>query len=450
MKNQVIATIKKYNMLQRGDGIVTGLSGGADSVSLISVLSELAPMYSLRLYAVHLNHGIRGAEAERDEAFARELCEKLGVEIFVFKRDIPAEAKRLGMTVEEAGRKLRYELFNEVLERTHSSKIAVAHNMNDNVETVLMRLCRGTGIRGLGGISPVRDNIIRPLIEVKREQIEDYCAEKGLAYCTDSTNLSDDYTRNKIRLTLIPWLRENLNPSVCEGINKTSVFMREEDSYLDSIASEAYEKCLLGEGKIDCNILLSYNIVIRRRVIRLMFSQFVKSLKDISAEHIEAVCSLAEGKSGASVSLPYSLIAKKEYSTLFIEKAADEPKSFCYELELNTPVYVEQTGCYVAIYDKKTEINGNLLYTNRFKCDIIKNRLSLRSRMDGDKIYLNGVGSKRLKKLFSDLKISRSERDGIPLLAMGSEILWVCGLRTSGRYRCEDGGLYFYYWRKTQ
>lgn len=448
MKNKVLATIKKYNMLQKGDGVVIGLSGGADSVSLISVLNELAPMLDLRLYAVHLNHGIRGDEARRDESFSRELCAKLGIKIFVFTKDVPCEAQQRSMTVEEAGRAIRYELFNKVLEETLSTKIAVAHNMNDNAETVLMRLCRGTGIKGLGGISPVRDNIIRPLIEVKRSQIEVYCAEKGLNYCTDSTNLVSDYTRNKIRLTLIPWLEQNLNPSVCEGINKTSVFMREEDEYLDNLAENAYQNCAEEKNSLNCHALLSYPPVIRRRVVRKLFAQYVKSLKDISSEHIQAVCDLSENKSGASLSLPYSLTARKEYDSLVLEKTKPKPQPFCYNLELNTPVFIKEMDGFVAIYNKKTEISGKLLYTNCFGCDIMNNSLCLRSRRNGDKIYLNGIdGSKKLKKLFNDLKINHDRRESIPLLAMENEILWICGLRTNDKYKRSDGGVYFYYWR---
>ncbi len=450
MKNQVLATIKKYNMLNKGDGVVIGLSGGADSVSLLSVLKEIQPLYELRLYAVHLNHNIRGEEAKRDELFAKELCKVLGVEIFSFSADVAQEAERLGMTVEEAGRKIRYELFDKVLKETESNKIAVAHNMNDNAETVLMRLSRGTGIRGLGGIAPVRDNIIRPLIEVKRSDIEGYCAKQRLNYCTDSTNLVTDYTRNKIRLELIPWLEQNLNPSVCEGINKTSVFMREEDVYLDSLAREAYDNCLQGKGCLSCSRLSGYAAVIVRRVVRLLFSEYVKSLKDISSEHIQAVCDLTESKSGSKVSLPYGLTAKRDYDLIILEKNSKELQGYSYELSLNSPLYIKEIDCFVAICNKKMEISGKLLYTNRFRCDIISDKLCLRTRKDGDKIYQKGIGSKRLKKLFGDLKISRNKRDAIPLLAMEGDILWVGAepYRTSDSYRADEGGVYFYFWRK--
>ena len=366
MKDSVLATIKKYNMLSEGDGVVVGLSGGADSVSLIAVLKEIQPIYDLRLYAVHLNHNIRGEEADRDEEFVRELCTDIGVELFVFSRDVTAEAKRLSLTVEEAGRRIRYELFEKVLEDTKSSKIAVAHNMNDNAETLLMRLCRGTGVKGLGGILPVRGNIIRPLIETSRQDIEVYCKEKGLGYCTDSTNLITDYTRNKIRLELLPWLKENLNPSVYEALNKTAVFMREEDEYLDTLAAKAYESCKSGEGALSCRRLSDCDPVIRCRVIRLFFRRYVPSLKDISAEHIASVCSLIDGKSGRSVSLPYSLTARRDYDRLVLEKAAPTAEGFCYELPPNEAVYIKEIDCFAAICDKKREIKGNLLYTNCF------------------------------------------------------------------------------------
>lgn len=453
MKNTVLATIKKYNMLTKGDSVVIGLSGGADSVSLTAVLSEIAPLYSLKLYAVHLNHGIRGEEAKRDENFAKELCQRLGIEIFVFERDVTKEAAELSMTVEEAGRKIRYELFNEVLNKTGSSKIAVAHNLNDNVETVLMRLCRGTGIRGLGGIAPVRDNIIRPLIEVKRSDIEKYCAAKGLSFCTDSTNLVTDYTRNKVRLELIPWLENNLNPSVCEGINKTSVFMREEDEYLDNTAKTAFKDCAEGENSLSCTKLMKYDIAIRRRVVRLLFTRYVKSLKDISAEHIQAVCALAESKSGSSVSLPYDLTARREFDIIVLQETQPKVQGFRYELELGKPVFVRQMGAFVAVYDKKQDISEKIIYTNCFKCDIIADRLCLRSRLEGDKIYLKGInGNKKIKKLFGDLKIGLEKRDGVPMLAAGSEVLWIGEpvRRTSDKYRCGDGGLYFYIWKKTE
>ncbi len=449
MKNQILSAVKKYNMLNMGDGVVAGLSGGADSVSLLAVLKEIAPIYNLRLCAVHLNHCIRGEEAQRDEDFSRQLCKAMDIELIVFKRQVLKEAEELGISLEEAGRKIRYELFNQVLEEKGYNKIAVAHNMNDNAETVLMRLCRGTGIKGLGGIAPVRGNIIRPLIETDRSEIEDYCRKNNLSYCIDSTNLSEDYTRNKVRLSLIPWLKENLNPSVCEGINKTAQLMRQEDEYLDSLAEAAYRECLADKNALCISKFKAYPLVIRRRVVRLLFSEFIKSLKDISAEHIEAVCALVENKSGASLSLPYSLKAKREYDLLILEQAKEENKGYCYNLKLNEELYIKEIDAFVAIYEKKKEIEGNLLYTNCFNCDIIYCGLCLRTRNKGDIIHLKGVGTKKLKRLFSDMKTGRDKRDTIPLLAFENQVLWVGTkpYRVNDKY-ISDKGVYFYIWRK--
>lgn len=448
MKNKVLGTIKKYNMLKAGDGVVAGLSGGADSAALLYVLWEIKALYGMRLYAVHLNHGIRGGEAKRDELFARRFCDMLGIRIFVFERDVPSEAKRLGMTEEEAGRKIRYELFNEVLAETGSSKIAVAHNLNDNAETVLMHLCRGTGARGLGGIPPVRDNIIRPLIETERSDIERYCAEKGISYCTDSTNLSPEYTRNRVRLSLIPWLKDNLNPSVCEGISKFSQLMRSEDDYLDMLSHDALEQCRTDSNALSCKAFLSLHDVVRRRVARLFIGEYAKSLKDISYEHISALCTLAEGRSGASAALPCGITAKKDFDSLVLEKGTAQTTGFNYPLELNKPVFVREKDLFVAIYDKKTEIKGKILYTICFKYDIINRKPCFRTRLDGDKIYYNSIGgNKQLKKIFGELKISRSARDNYPLLAVEGELLWAGENRISDKYRCDDGGVYFYCWR---
>ena len=448
MKNKVISAIKKYHMLEKGDGVVVGVSGGADSVSLVFVLNEIKALYDLRLCAVHINHNLRGAEADADEEFVRELCEKIGVELFVFSLDVKGEARRRSMTIEEAGRALRYEKFEEVRQKTRSSKIAVAHNKNDNTETVLMHLFRGTGTKGLGGIPPVRENIIRPLIETGRSEIESYCKKNSLAYRTDSTNLEEDYTRNKVRLVLIPWLKENLNPSADTAINRTAEMLRSENEFLDRLSRKAYESCVSEKHIVDIERFLTFDPVIRQRVVRLIFKTYVKSLKDITWEHILSVCSLAEGKSGRSVSLPYNLEARRDFDRLIIEKRKENFDGFCMKMEINKAVYVESMNCFAAIYDKKTEIKGKLLYTNSFNCDIINNEFFIRSPQMGDKIFLQGVGGyKKLKKLFSENKISSGERCKIPLLVMNNEVLWVGGLKTNDIYKTKDGNLYFYFWK---
>ncbi len=195
-------------MIDRGDTVVVGVSGGADSVCLLHFLSTIRGEYDIVLKAVHINHGIRGEEAERDEIFVKSLCEKLCVELFTFHRDVPSLAKEFGLGIEECGRRVRYEAFSSL----NADKIAVAHTSSDNFETVLFNLIRGTSLTGISGIKPKRDKIIRPLINITRSEVEDYCAENELDYIIDSTNLSTEYTRHKIRHNVIPILK-SINPS---------------------------------------------------------------------------------------------------------------------------------------------------------------------------------------------------------------------------------------------
>ena len=209
MLDKVLATIKKYNMIEKGDKIVIGVSGGADSVCLTDILNKVKKEIEIEIILVHINHNIRGEEAKRDENFVIELGKKYNNLVRVFSYDVEKLAKERSLTVEEMGRKLRYEAFNSVA--LEKGKIAVAHNLNDNCETMIMRFFRGTGIKGLGGISAKRENIIRPLIELSREEIERYCLENNLDYCEDSTNSVEKYTRNKIRLNLIPMIKKEFN-----------------------------------------------------------------------------------------------------------------------------------------------------------------------------------------------------------------------------------------------
>ena len=220
MYKKALATISKYHMLKKGDSVVLGISGGADSVALLHLLCKQREELNLTLFVVHINHGIRGVEADRDEGFVRKLCARWRVNFKAETFDVPKMAKEMGITEEECGRHVRYEAFENCLKANNASKIAVAHNLNDQAETLVMRLCRGTGLTGLSGIAPVRGHIIRPLIECSREEIEAYLEELHQPYCTDSTNLKEDYTRNKIRLNLLPYMEKEMNAGVIRNLAK--------------------------------------------------------------------------------------------------------------------------------------------------------------------------------------------------------------------------------------
>ncbi len=443
MLTKVKNTIEKFNMLKKGDRVIIGVSGGADSVCLAHIMNCLKEEYSLEIVLVHINHQLRGAEADRDEAYVMSLGERFADKVRIFSYDVEKIAREKGLTLEEAGRELRYKAFYKVA--GDKGKIAVAHNINDNCETMLMRFFRGTGIKGLCGINPIRDNIIRPLIEISRAEIEGYCVENKLEYYTDYTNNIDIYTRNKIRLRLIPFIERELNPNIVNTLYRTSEIMAAEDRYLNDAAQKAYAECEVSPKRIDVEKLKTYDPVIQRRIIRLGFVDFSADLHDISYSNVENVLSLTEKESGRTIELPHGLRAVREQSTIYFCRS-EERKPFCYEINIDEKIYCRELGAYILLTDKKCEKNAKLLYTIAFDYDKIILPLALRSRQTGDKIYIAGIGgNKSLKKLFIDSKIPMVERDGIPLLAMGSDVLWISNMKTSDRYKAKDTTINYLY-----
>ena len=455
---KALNTINEFNMIRRGDKIVVGLSGGADSVALITLLSNLREKLELGLLAVHVNHGIRGEEAERDGNFARALCKKLGVDFVIRRFDVPKEAGELGVTEEEAGRIVRYRAFYEAVSEYGFNKIAVAHNMNDQAETVLMRLARGSGLTGLKGIRPVRDIIIRPLINCTRHEIEGWLKEIGQEYCTDSTNLKTDYARNKIRLEVIPYLEREINLKAAENIAKTAALVSEEDEFIEGEARKRYIHALEKEGEksvyLNMDRLSGIETVLLRRVIRMGFRTFKKDIKNLNAIHISQVIGLIGAQSGKSINLPSPFGARAEYGSLVLTAAAPKKTGeYCYALKEGGAVYVPEAGIYVevsregqtacgfgkaenkAVMESGAETSENSekrikVYTKAFKCDKINETLVVRNRQAGDFITVaKGGGRKKLKDFFIDEKIPREERGSTALIASGSRILWVIGKR---------------------
>lgn len=443
MLAKVRETIEKYNMLNKGDRIAVGVSGGADSVCLTDVLNRLKDEYRLSITLVHINHNIRGEEAERDEQFVRELALKYGNDIRVFSYPVESIAKDEGTTVEEAGRRLRYEAFDITAGR--DGKIAVAHNTNDNCETMLMRFFRGTGIKGLRGISPVRDNIIRPLIYVSREEIESYCRENALSWCTDCTNSIEQYTRNKIRLSVIPLIQKEFNENIVNTLMRTSDLMAEEDNFIEKQAYKAYAECETQPHRILADRLLSYDRVLQKRIIRIGFRDFSPDLHDISYQHVEKVLSLAEGASGRYAELPHGLRAVREHDTLLFYKEKNEETEPDITLERDRKYRYKSIE--VMLSEQKIDEKCEKMYTIRLDCDKMKGEPVLRCRREGDRISLP-FGTKSLKKLFIDEKIPLSRRGSIPLIAYGSDVVWINGVRTSAGYRAGENSriLYLYVW----
>ena len=247
IEKEVLSTIKKYNMIKEGDKVVIGVSGGPDSITLLNVLNKFKEKLNIKIYVAHINHSIR-KEADEETEYVREFCKKIDVEFFCKKIDVESEAKKLKIGTEEAGRNIRYAFFEEVAEKVGANKIATAHNSNDNAETVLMNIIRGTSISGLKGIEKMRDNkFIRPLIETTRATIEEYCRIEKLSPRYDKSNKENIYTRNKIRNLLIPYIQKEFNPNIIEGINRLSNIAEEEECFINSMVEEEYKRIVIVE-----------------------------------------------------------------------------------------------------------------------------------------------------------------------------------------------------------
>ena len=437
MIEKVVKTIEAYQMLKPWDCVIVGVSGGADSCALLHALWRLQKTYFLRLEAVHVHHGLRQEEADRDEAFVRAFCSDLSINCNVFHHQIAQEAQSLGIGLEEAGRIARYRDFQRVCEAIGGGRIAVAHHANDQAETVLLHLARGTGLRGLTGIVPVRGNIIRPLLDCTRDEIEDYCEKHHISYQEDSTNGNRDYTRNKIRLDFLPWLCDEINPQAVRHISTTAHILRQEDQYLNQESKNILEKAVIEKTEtrisLDKGVLLSCPQVLLRRAVRLAYGYLTKDGKDLAFSHICAVTALLEKETGASVNLPFGIRASAEYGKLILDKnVPQEPSEFCYEIWPEKTYYVKEIGKYIRISQEKpneAQIGEERIYLNDNHTTF---PLELRTRRPKDTIALKGIrGRKKIKDFFIDEKIPRQKRQSIPLLAMGSDILWIVGLRKS-------------------
>lgn len=270
VRDKVLAAIRQYDMLKGCRKVTVAVSGGADSVALIHSLKTLEKELDIELSACHVNHNLRGEESDGDEAYVRQLCRELDVNLRVFSVDVSGSVAKHQST-EERARELRYEAFEE-MSKTLGSRVATAHNACDNTETVLLNLLRGTGLKGLCGIPPVREYLIRPLLLCTRDEIEEYCGENGLRYVTDSTNASTAYTRNKIRLELMPKLLE-INPSLHEGVGRMTAALGEDSRFLEDMAKRALEEAKSGEGVYLCEKLKGLPEPILNRVISLMLRE---------------------------------------------------------------------------------------------------------------------------------------------------------------------------------
>ena len=309
MKEKVLETIKKYNLIETKDKVVIGVSGGPDSMTLLNVLLEIKEEKTIDFDIVvcHVNHMIR-KEAIEDEEYVLKFCKKYNIECFVKRIDVTKLAKDQKTGTEEAGRKARYEFFNEILEKTSSNKIATAHTANDNAETVFMNIIRGSGMGGLKGIEAKNKNLIRPLIECSREEIEAYCKEKKLNPRIDKTNFENVYTRNRIRNQLIPYIKENFNPNIIETINRLSSLSKQENEYIEKVTSQKFKELLIEKTKnqiiLDLNQFNLQETVIKNNLVLYTINILFGTRSGIEKKHIEDIIKLCSNNIGNKFLIP--------------------------------------------------------------------------------------------------------------------------------------------------
>lgn len=309
MKEKVKEIIKKYNLINTGDKIVLGVSGGPDSIAMLDILRQLKSEMEFEIYVVHINHSIRGEDADEDEEYVKNYCRKYEIECFTKKIDVPTIARTEKIGTEEAGRKVRYEYFEEILKETGSNKIAIAHNKNDNVETIIMHLLRGSGISGLKGIEPIRENkFIKPLIECDRQEIEKYCEENNLQPRIDKTNFENECTRNKIRNIVIPYIKKEFNPNIIETMTRLSDVISSENDFIENIAKENYNKILIIEGKDKIELKLKeFNFldeVLKNRIILIATKKLFGSTQGIEKVNIVDIIKLCNNNIGNKFLMP--------------------------------------------------------------------------------------------------------------------------------------------------
>lgn len=417
--NFVKKTIEKHNMLL-GNHVLVALSGGCDSVSLLHILIELGYYVS----AVHINHNLRGKESDDDERFCSELCELLGVDLHVYNYQVEEYAKKHGKTIEESGRELRYKAFSETKEKIGADKIATGHNRDDSVETFLLNLIRGTGIAGLSGIPAVRGDIVRPIIDCTRFDLELFCSKNNIVYKTDMTNFDTIYTRNQIRKKVLPSL-EKINYAVKNNLKKTLDSLSVDSDYIDKMAKQALKECLINDI-IEKEKFLELDKALQPRVIMLV----CKNMQNIGSVHINSIIELFHKQTGKIISLPNNLIAKKVYKGVQIKskKTIEKIQNFCYNIKLGDFVHVKEQNLYISLSEQKDQNlqqNFQNIYTQKFFCDKIKNGMTARTRQQGDKVYISGVGTQTLKKFFVNNKIEK--RDTI-LFAVDNNVLYIPGV----------------------
>ena len=455
MKNRMKEFCRQKELLSEGDRVLLGLSGGADSVCLFLMLLAVKEELRLTLFPVHVNHNIRGEEAMRDQLFCEELCRQHNLELYVASVQVPELADKNGWTLEEAGRNARYRVFEEMKEKNRCNRIAVAHHKNDQAETVLFQLFRGSRLRGLSGMEAKNGSIIRPLLFLTREEIEDFLEEKQQTYCIDRTNFEEEYTRNLIRHRILTAAQE-IQPRAVEHIAETADYLGRLDRFLDSLVADLYREAVKERNErdtiIDIRILKETEPLLAERVVYKALCAVAGSKRDITSGFVTDCMELMDKQTGRQLQLPYRIYAVKMYNELWLckgwmpmehhlERHEEEITGFPFEVKL--PRNGGTLTLTMLEFEEKSSEKLSLIpkntYTKWFDYDKIGKVVSLRSPTSEDFIVFHPDGrKKRVLEVLANFKIPREERISHWILAAGTEALWIPGMRSSEAYHVTE------------
>ncbi|HUX93443.1 MAG TPA: tRNA lysidine(34) synthetase TilS [Ignavibacteriaceae bacterium] len=434
---KVIKFIDEKGLIQEGDKILVALSGGPDSVFLLNFLSKYKERFKIEIGAVHINHLLRGKEAVEDENFCRRLANDFGIPFYASVKNVKSFAKKNKISIEEAGRKIRYSEFERISKKYGYNKIATAHNCNDNAETVLLNLIKGAGLRGISGIPFKRGNIIRPVISLTKEEILSYLEQNKINYRTDPSNLDSSYERNFLRNQIIPAIKEKLNPSFEETLLHSSEIFKDSNSYIQSVISNSFDSVVKyrdGELKLSIESLHASVKEIRAEFIKLGIEKYF--LIQPTFIDLKKILHLIEKHAGEKEELSQNLSAIRERNVILIHRNEKPKVEITIKLNLGKSINVNGKD-----FSIKKIINTSPVYTsNKMKeyisGDKIKSSFTIRKWKPGDKFYPLGMkGTKNISDFLAEQKIPSSKKKDQLVLTNGNKIVWVVGLRIDDRFK---------------
>ena len=442
---RVLGTIREYTMLVPGEHVIVAASGGADSTALLLCLHALMPVLDCSLTVAHLNHRLRGKEADGDEAFVRRMSASLGLPFRSDVIDVKEYAVSARQNLEQAAREKRYDFLRRTAANEGAQKIAVGHNQNDQAETALFRFLRGSGIEGLSAIHPVVEGrIIRPLLECSRGSVLEYLKQRDCRYREDSTNTDLSFSRNRIRMELIPYLEKNFNPKLSRTIAREALLMRETWAFLNSRAFETFEgmyRSVNGGIALKIEEILALHPALRKQVLRCALRYCLGSVKGIALNHIDSLLSLCgRSQSGGRIQMPRNVVALRQFDELLLLQGMPGLHAgFHYELEVPGKRYVPESGAtlHAEICRSRKYLTEKVKSTRAsFDPSVLQKPLVIRSRIPGDRY--GGPGHRKVKRMLIDKKVPLIQRAVLPMVVSGEDVIWIPGFRPARAYEAKD------------